>query len=182
MVLEAINRTARKFFATNQNSSGFTAKTCVNAQPSNDGFLLLADQSVVVPSRVRIFFIGVGSNNDVYDARLWAWYKFSSGGVNTWFPSLIGTFTITLSAFTGVASGALGTTDLFADTIAFKSALLGEATLTADTTRQGTTELFSPANDTPAWIELDTRAPVGLELDTDQTTNTPTANALAVFL
>lgn len=177
-------RPFRKAFSSNQNASSFTAKVAKFAKPSGSGVIELATTlGGMVPSKVRIIPYGLGSENDVFSLRVWGWVPVGSGDNPNllWVPSSLGEFSCTISASVGVAGAPVLNTERFADTISIV-ATVGEATITADTTRLGTVELFSPANDTPGWIVMPTRGVTLLEFDTDQTTNTPTANALLQFL
>lgn len=171
--------------ATNASSSGFTAKTAgVTTKPSGNLVYPIADPSYAFRSRVRLMAIGVGSDNDVFALRVWGWSRVGSGNGPAgiiWVPAMLGEITCTLSTFVGVASSPVLNTERFADTMALV-ATVGEPTVTADVTRTGTTEVYSPANNTPAWVEFRLRGVELLELDFDQTTGTPTMNALLQFL
>lgn len=177
------NRTMAKAMATNANTSAFTAKTAlVKTRPSGNLVTELAPTSGgKVPARVRIFPYGLGSNNDAFSMRVWGWTQLGPTSAPLWLPAALGEFACTISAFSGVAGGNVLNTELFADTITVV-ATVGEPTITADVTRAGTAVVFSPANDTPAWVEISLRGIELLEFDWDQTTNTPTMNALLQFL
>lgn len=167
----------------NANSSGFTTKSAASVTRPTGNFVvpLVPDgPSFTIPSRVRIWPIGLGSNDDAFSIRIWSWTRIGSGpspGI-LWVPSELGEYSCTLGNFTGVAGSPVLNTEFFADTIT----VVSEPTTVANTTNAGTTEVFSPANDTPAWIELRLRGVELLEFDFDQTTNTPTMNALLEFL
>lgn len=171
--------------ATNASSTGFTAKTAgVTTKPSGNLVYPIADPGYAFRSRVRIFPIGLGSDNDVFSLRVWGWSRCGSGNGEAgiiWIPAMLGEFACTISTFVGVAGSPVLATERFADTISIV-ATVGEPTLTADVTRTGTTELYSPANDTPAWVELRLRGIELLEFDFDQTTGTPSCNCLLQFL
>lgn len=175
----------KKAFATNKNASGFTAKPSTTTRPSGDGVIELVppDGHGFVPSLMRLLVYGLGSDNDVASMRIWAWNRVGSGAApgTLYVASIIGEFSCTLSAYIGVAGSPILNTERLCDTITLV-ATVGEATITADTTRQGTVEVYSPANDTPGWVQMPTRCPELLEWDFDQTTNTPTMNCLIQFL
>jgi hypothetical protein len=128
-----------------------------------------------VCDRIRIYPYGLGADNDTFDLRLWGWYRGKNP--DTFFPVTLLQCSCTISAFTGVAGGQVLDTERFADTISL-TALIGEATVTANTTRTGTVELYTPANNTPAYVEVPLRGVELIEWDFDQTLNTPTMNAL----
>jgi len=169
----------QKACAANANTSAFTAKTAaVLTVPSGNlvGQIANVDGGGGrVPNRIRIYPYGLGANNDGFALRLWAWYR--GHNPDTWYPSILTQINCTMGSFTGIAGGQVLNTEFFVDTISLV-ALIGEPTYTADVTRFGRVELYTPANDTPAWVELDLRSAELLEWDFDQTTNTPTMNAL----
>lgn len=167
--------------ATNANTSSFTAKTAgVIVEPSGNLVFPVADPNFEFRSRVRIWPIGLGANNDAYSFRVFGWTRIGSGVApgTFWFYSELGEYSCILGNFIGVAASPVLNTEFFADTVA----VVKEPVTTADVTNAGTTEVFSPANDTPAWIELRLRGVEKLEFDFDQTTNTPTCNLLLQFL
>ncbi len=174
-----VNTPLIKALATNANTTGFTAKTAATLTPPSGNLvnrIALPDGGGGnVPTWIRIYPYGLGANNDTFDLRLWGWYR--GGKPDTFYPTILTQISVTLGNFTGVAGGQVLNTEFFADTIAL-TALIGEASITAATTRQGTTELYTPANDTPAWILVPLRNAEFIEWDFDQTLNTPTMNAL----
>jgi len=168
----------------NAATSAFTAKTAATTtRPSGN---LVYDLAPVLGAgagfraRVRVFPIGVGAANDAFSLRVWGWSRIGSGDApgTLWVPAELGEYACTLGAFTGVAGSPVLATELFADTIT----VVKEPTTVADTTNGGTTEIMSPVNDQPAWLELRLRGVELLEFDFDQTTNTPTMNCLLQFL
>lgn len=166
---------------TNANTSSFTAKTAaVIVEPSGNLVYPIAEPGFEFRGRVRIFPIGLGANNDAYSFRVWGWSRIGSGVSpgTLWVPAELGEYSCILGNFIGVALSPVLATEFFADTVA----VVKEPVTTADVTNAGTTEIFSPANDTPGWIELRLRGVEKLEFDFDQTTNTPTCNLLLQFL
>lgn len=170
----------------NANTSAFTAKTAgTTTRPAGN---LVFDLAPILGAgggfraRCRLFPIGVGSNDDAFSLRVWGWSRFDFGASGSaapvWVPAELLEVSCTLGSFAGVAGGLVAATELFADTIT----MVKEPTLAADVTPAGTTEIMSPANDTPAWVEFRLRGVELLEFDFDQTTNTPTMNALLQFL
>jgi hypothetical protein len=169
----------QKACVANVNAAAFTAKTAAQLTvPSGNAVNQIAavdGGGGRLPNRIRIYPYGLGANNDAFALRLWSWYR--GHNPDTWYSSILTQINCTMSAYTGVAGGQVLNTEAFADTISLV-ALIGEPTYTADVTRFGRVELYTPANDTPAWVELPLREPELLEWDFDQTTNTPTMNAL----
>ena len=189
-----LNRPLIKALPTNVSSAAFTAKTTLASgdtplgnnptQAAQDavGLKRLAAEGGAggyIPSNIRIYPYGLGSDNDVFSLRLWGWWHIGEGPdlAKLWMPSIIGDFVCTLSTFVGLAGSAILNTERFADTISIV-ALDGEYTLTSDVTRFGTVQLLSPANQSPACVQVPLRGPEWIEWDFDQSTGTATANAL----
>lgn len=182
-----INRHLQKALAANANSSGFTAKTATLAggtgvsAPNSSAILVASPETGggFVPTWIRLYPYGLGSDNDVFSLRLWGWWHLGSGTDNNkmWMPSILTEISCTISAFTGYAGGLVLNTERFADTISLV-ANVGEYSITAVTTRIGTVQLFSPQNDTPACAQVPLRGCEYIEFDWDQTTGTPTTNCL----
>lgn len=170
-----------KALAVNATTSAFTAKTAaVLTRPSGN---LVTDLTAGVPSgkvpaRLRLFPYAAAASNDTFAMRVWGWSRV---GATTYVPAILGDFTCTVGAFTGCTGGDVLSTELFVDTIAIVAAT-GEATTTANTTRDGTAVLYSPANDTPGYVEVPVRGCELVEFDFDQTLNTPAMNCLIGFL
>lgn len=172
--------------SANATSSGFTAKSAAvfrgtpagdpDAMP-NTNCIRLAGTGGRLSSWLRVFPYGLGSNDNTFDMRIWGWNRIVSAGAPLFFPFILGQFSCTLSSFTGVAGSPLLATELPCDTISI-TALIGEATMTADTTRAGSTWLYTPANNTPAWVQLRLWGAEFIEFDFDQTAGTPEMNAL----
>lgn len=181
MYLEYLNRYALLALDANSIAAAYSDPPNLTAAPAQGtGYRLfsLTSNPGVVPSRLRIFPIGVGSNNDAFAVRVWALYRYVSSGTYFYFQAPILEFTATLGTRTGIAGGLLTTTTRYADTIALTAAPVGEPTTTANTTNAGTSTTYSPANDTAAWVEIDTRGALGHYFDFKQSVNTPTMNAL----
>lgn len=192
MILSQLTAPLVRACATNASSTGFTAKTAgVTTKPSGNLVYPVAEIGYEFRSRMRLWPIGVGSENDAFSIRIWGWNRSGSGngaGGIIWLASILGEFSCTLGKYVGVANSPVLATERFADTITVVSEPTtrdGELTPSTDAetfTTQGTTEIFSPANDTPGWVELRLRGAELLEFDFDQTTGTPTMNALLQFL
>lgn len=170
-------RPLAKVLSANANTSGFTAKTALATTRPSSNVLDLGQYSSggVLPCAIILYPYGLGSNNNVFSLRVWGWNRYL--GQELWVPHQLAELSCTLSAFAGVAGQAILNTELFCDTISIV-ATVGEPTTTANTTRDGTIELYSPANDQPAWAKINTYGAEILEFDFDQTTGTPTMNAL----
>lgn len=170
-----------KAFATNLSATALTKKVAQTAKPSGNGVLELGPAAV--PRWMRVFPYGLGSDNDVYVLRITGWHRVGSGPFpgTLWFPETLAELTVTISTFVGVAGSPVLATERFADTIV-PVATIGEPTIQADVTRFGTFVIFSPANDTPAWVKMSSYGCELLQFDIDQTTGTPTGNALLQFL
>lgn len=189
-----LNRPLIKALPTNAASAAFTAKTvCTTGltplgnaptQAAMDavGLVRIAAEGGsggYVPTWARIYPYGLGSDNDGFSLRLWGWFHIGAGpdGAKLWMPTILGEFTALISGFVGVAGAPVLNTERFADTIGIV-ALDGEYTITADVTRFGTVQLFTPANNTPGCVQVPLRGAEWIEWDFDQTTGTPTMNVL----
>lgn len=156
-----------------------------HAASSPSTTVVLADApGKVIPGRVRIFPFATASNNDTLKLRLWGWNRLGNDqpGQIIWVSYVLVEVTITIGNIPGVAGAPIPNGDLGADTIALV-ATTGEPTTAAATTPRGTTEVYSPANDTPAYVEL--RIPGCEQLDFEFIqggVGTPSANALLLLL
>lgn len=131
----------------------------------------------VIPAGIDLFPYGLGSDNDVFSLRLIGWRRVLpaiADGRVIMVPSMIGEIACTISAYVGAAGFNVINTERFADTIT----IVKEETITADTTRAGVIETFSPANDTPAHATIWFEGYEFIEPHYDQTTGTATMNAL----
>lgn len=183
-------RPYRKALTTNDNSSSFASKIPTLTEPVNDGVIDLGwfrsnvAAGGTVPQTMRVLPYGLGSDNDVFDMRVISWRHVGTPGyppAGLWVPTIEVAVTCTISAAVGVAASPVLNTERFADTITIKSAGF-EPTYTADTTRAGTVRVFSAASDLIAWFELLLCGAEKVEFTFDQTTGSPTMNALVTFL
>lgn len=189
-----LNRPLIKALAANANTSGFTAKTvCTTGDTplgTNPTAAAMAAVGLVrlaaeggsggfVPTWARIYPYGLGGDNDAFSFRLWGWFHLGAGPdlAKLWMPTILGEFTAICSTFVGVAGAPVLNTERFADTLTIV-ANDGEYSYSADVTRFGTVQLFSPQNNTPGCVQVPLRGAEWIEWDFDQTTNTPTCNAL----
>jgi hypothetical protein len=169
-------RHAQRALTTNSTASSFASKVPTITEPSNDGVIDLFSKSILQPKSVKLWFIGLGADNDAFSIRVIGWQRIGSGlapGI-LWFPSVICELACVISAAVGVAGSPVLNTERFADTIT----IVSEPTITADVTRLGTIELNSPTGDLIAPAVVPLRGFEKLEFLFDQTTNTPTMNVL----
>lgn len=179
-----ISRLFRKALTTNSTSSSFPSKIPTVTEPTNDGVIDFrrggANNSV--PQFMQVLPYGLGSDEDAFSLRILGWRHIGEGppqGSPTWLwvPVILAELTCTLGTAAGIAGAQVLNTELFADTLT----IVSEPTITAATTRQGTVDMMSPANNTPAWFSLALDGHEKIEFVFDQTTNTPTMNALVSF-
>lgn len=138
-----------------------------------------------VPKKIEIWPYGLGANNDAFSFRLIGWRRFlpiaSTEPRSLWVPGIVADCACVMGNFTGLAGFPVLNTEFFCDTITITAALqptkLGNSTLL-----DGFTKAFSPANDTPARVQVYLEAFEAFELQWDQTTNTPSMNALYTFI
>lgn len=99
------------FYSTNSTDTAAltTSRDSVTAKPSGDGVIALNRSDNI--SRVRFF--GTDAANEAGEAQVWLWH----GDNDYWEASLVGTFTLTLGAATGVSDKEVTSSDFFADTI-----------------------------------------------------------------
>ena len=182
-----LSRPFRKVRSVNSNSSGFaTLAPEFDLSPSDAG--TAAGRAVIsltplggmgaIPKAIDVFPYGLGANNDAFTMRLVGWRRvlpIVTDGWTMWLPSIIGDVICTMGNFTGLASGPVLNTEFFCDTLT-KSV---EPTKTGNTTLlDGKIWYYSPANDTPGHVIFPLEGFEAIEFYWDQTTNTPTMNAL----
>jgi hypothetical protein len=176
-------RQARRLMAANANSSAFTAKAATITEPSGTAVVNVGKLGQLVPARVMMWPIGLGSDNDVSSMRLWGWHRVVQDTMlDLWQPSIIGEWVCTFSTAVGVAGSAVLNTERYADTIAPVALLQADQKIAAGTSLSSLYEIFTPANNTPGWIIAPIYGVEKLEWDFDQTTGTPTQNVIFKFL
>lgn len=172
------HRLPRRVWATNANTSEFASKIPTLTEPTNDGVVHLTRHTGLVPCRLKVWFIGLGADNDAFSARFIAWDRHGTATPFLWVPTIICELGAIVGAAVGVAGSPVLATERFADTLT----IVTEPTITADTTRQGTIEVSSPANDLIAHAIIPFWPCDKFEVAFDQTTNTPTMNCLYQFI
>jgi hypothetical protein len=175
-------RPLRRALATNSNSSSLTAKASTTTLPSNDGVLVLRpDSAGVVPQKVMVWPIGNGGKSNAFSMRVIGWEQaIAANAAALWVPSILAEVSATLGNAVGVFNAAVSNAERFADTITIVSARQSLFTDVSNTQsfQEGTVEIISPANDTQAWFVVNTYGLSRLEFQFNQTTGTPTMNAL----
>lgn len=136
----------------------------------------------VTPGWLQIFPYGLGSNNDAFAFRVVGLRRMPNpiaDGRVQFFRFPIASLTCILSSGNpGLALGNILTTEFFADTIA----IVSELTATADVTRTGTMQIYNPVADTGmAFVQMPLLGVEAFEIEWDQTTGTPTMNALLSY-
>lgn len=176
----------RKVRSVNATNTSFPSKIPTGTEPSGDAgtatgasvIQLVHGRGGIVPCKAKFIFYGTGDANDVFEAKVIGWERCGSDTSTLWNPLILAHLVCTLGAMTGVAGKYLVATDLLVDTITVNS----EPTITADTTRQGTLEISSPAADLIAFATVPLHGVEKIELIFDTTTGDPTgANALVSF-
>ncbi len=135
----------------------------------------------LVPWAIELTPYGLGADNDVFSVRVVGIRRIPqplADGRVQFFRQKIATLACTISAAVGLAGGHVLNTERFADAITVTT----EGTKAADVTRAGTTTVYSPADDSPASAIVPLVGFEAYELEFDQTTGTPTMNALVSFL
>lgn len=181
---DLIRKVARAL-ATNASTSSFASKVPTIAEPTNDGVIDLTHlaTSLLCPKRIKLWPIGLGSDNDAFSMRVLGWHScILSGSLTLWFPTVIGEFACTISAAVGVAGAAVLATERFADTITPVAARTRDRVIAAGTAINSNYEILSPTNDLIGHVIMPLGGFEKMELQFDQTTNTPTMNCLYAFL
>ncbi len=178
------NRNFRRARTTNATDTSFASKIYTTTEPSGAGVWNLNDtpgSGAVVPCHVLVVPFGTGDADDVFDMRVIGWRRIGSGLKPdvAWVPTILFSLTCTMGTHVGVALSPVVATEFFADTIV----VLSEPTVTADVTRAGTVEVYSPANNTVAWAMGALRGCEKVEFTFDATTNDPSGtNCLFAFV
>jgi len=135
-----------------------------------------------VPTLLQLMPFGNGADNDAFSLKVVGWRRVvpvEAASRQLWVPLELAVVACTLSTQVGLAGAAVTDADRFADTIA----ITREATVTADTTREGTVWLWSPGSNLgAAVVSVPVAGFEAVELQFDQTTGTPTMNALYALL
>lgn len=185
--MEGLARPMTKARATNATNTTFPARIPQSAEPKTDGtgatstsVIELANEGGggVIPWGIRLVLFGVGSDNDAFDCKVSGIFRLGSDPLDLWVYTTLATIRGTLGTSVGVAGTPMTASERFADTLS----VIAEATVTADVTRGGTLELFSPADNSIAWVEVPLRGCEKVELTFADNVNTPTKNALYSLL
>jgi hypothetical protein len=122
------------------------------SQPAIAAALPAAIISTGQAFRLRLGFGGAGADNSTFTYQVIAWYKVSAGGDDAFVPVVLAAGTITLSTYVYTVTGMGAVTRRMADTI-------------TDTLAKSS-QVFSPANNTPGSLELNIRGAAGIEIQT----------------
>jgi hypothetical protein len=172
----------RKARGTNANDSSFPSRIPTVTPPLTDVAGAAGTQQAidVVPNAggyganaVVIMPYGLGSDNDAFSMRVIGWSSVTVAGVNTlWIPTVLAEFSAcNLCAVTGVAGAALLNTERLVDNLTL---VTGNDDVSVS--------IVSPGTDIPAHVVVSLAGSQKVELTFDQTTSTPTQNALIKFI
>jgi hypothetical protein len=147
--------------------NGFPVKIPTLTAPTGAAVLDLESAGSEAPLEALIVPFGTGNDDTTFNLRCIGWTRIAGDG-NTgisdlWAPTILCDFLCTLGTVVGVDNTPLGHTIRFADTIAVNT----EPTITAATTRQGTEQIYSPANNTIAWAKIRLHGVQRLEISVD---------------
>lgn len=182
MEITSLSRDYAKVFSANLNASSFASKPPTTTEPTNDGVIDVAKGAGVIPQWLLFLPYGLGSDNDTFSFRVLGWRKIKGSLVSLWVPVTLGEFACTLGSLSGVAGAPVINTELFVDTITPVAASLPDRDIGAGTAVTSDVYISSPANNTAAWVKLRLDGTTKFEFLGDQTLNTPTMNALYVFV
>ncbi len=125
-----------------------------------------------VPNSVQIFPFGAGSDDQTFDMRVIGWKPAIYDSLTIgWIPYVLAGFSCTLSTSVGVAGSTAVATDRFVDTITRISAQGNDVS----------SEIVSPANNTPGHVVVDLKGCLKWEVSFDMTGAT-NGNALYGYL
>lgn len=184
----------KRWADTNINESAFASLVATTTKPAASATSAVLDLNVgqegaggaVIPTWMKLMFIGLGADDDVTSFRIVGWNKIRTGqgdGPNTlWIPQTILEVSCTFSTSVGVASSPVLNTERFADTIAPVALMLEDIKIAAGTSLSSDYRFFTPANNTPGHVIMPTRGFELLQFTSDQTTGTSTCNILYSFL
>jgi len=169
----------------NQTSATFVAKTWQAAEPTKDANSATGQTSIdmrngggVTQNGLKIMPIGVGSDNNTFSLRVYAWEYYNSGAnpdSGIWIASLLLEALCTIDVtLVGLAGKALGTTDVGVDTITLVGTS-GNANISH--------ELVSPADGvSQAHIIVDTKGADKIEITFSTGSSATSCNALVKML
>jgi hypothetical protein len=167
--------------AADATDANFPSDVPTRTEPSGNGVINLAlGSGGSVASRVRVKVVGTGAYDATLDMRVLAYSRLTDTSKtyqNLFIPDELIQVAAVLSTLVGIAASPLAETYRFADTIT----ITNEPTFTADVTRSGSTRLYSPASNRPAWFEIETGGAEKLKFVFDLGTATA-ANALYMLL
>lgn len=174
-------RPLRRGLAANSTATVFPARAPVTVRPTNDGVIDLTQEGDLVPRFMKLWAIGVGSDNDAFSVRVIGWSLLLDTGTkqSVWFPSPIAELAYILGASAGLGTTVIPSTELIADTVT----IVHEGQLSDDTTLfQGEIVRYNPADDTVGWAQVPIYGFQMVEFLFSNTTNTPTKNVLYSLL
>jgi Ca2+-binding RTX toxin-like protein len=169
-------RKLRKVNCTDTSFDSLIVRATAPAQETADGS---ATAGVAIPLRqpnsnvtqnvVRLWFYSIGADDTTYDVRINFWERVGDDPETAvWFAYASATLSATASTYVGLAGKDVLNTERFADTL----------TLTANSGNDDVTiSIVSPANNTPAYIDIDFGGAELMEVTFDMTGAT-SANGL----
>ena len=140
----------RKVLATNSTTAAYAAQADATAEPaeSTPGVIDLGRGRAGVPNAVLFKFFGTDADNETGGCRVYGLKKVRdvAGGLTSYTHILLADVTFTLSARTGVASGVVGASEFYADTIARVTGV-----------ENVSDQILSPTGDVPAHLLVDAK-------------------------
>ena len=186
-----------KFRSVNSSSTGFPSRVDVLAFPgdANDPIgdagtaagRCVLDLSVnrgpngTACKWLELWPYGLGSDDDAFSIRVIGWMRIApvlSDGRFQWRPTILSEFAVVCCTDVGVAGGRVLNTERYVDAIT----IVTEPPRTADVTRIGDCRITAPGANLAAHLRMNVEGVERIELTFDQTTGTPTMNALYRFL
>lgn len=150
----------KKVRRINENASSFAAKIPTITMPAGDGVVKIENGE----DTLELLVYGLGANNDAFDFRVTGWRK-TNFIQPLWMPTIICEVSAVISSSVpGTVLSELLATEFFADTLTLNKGVAVVPTVTGDACA--------------ALCIVDITGCDRWELTSDQTTNSPTVNAL----
>lgn len=153
--------------SSNSTDANFASKVATVTAPSGTGVSATRIIGEFSNSAIAVVPFGAGADNSTFDLRILGWRATGNG---LYVPTILCQVACTLSTSVGVAGADVLDTERFVDTLTLS---LGNAGVDC--------QVFSPANDTPSHVIVDTKGVSFVEFLFDMGTAT-SGNALFAFI
>ncbi len=158
-----------KWLTTAATDATFPATIPTATEPTGDSIVDLSGQKY---RKIRVMPFGAGADNDTHVIRVIGWNQVGSTSDSTliWVPSLLASYTSTLSTLVGVSGKVVTDSERFADTLVIVANMGTDA--------QGTVKVSPADNLTPAYFICELNGAQKVQVTFDLTGTSTSANAL----